>query len=242
MKWRLSAILACLALVAACSKPEAGDKAQPSASAAPETPAVPYASPQQDGATAPPAPDIPASVSGNPPIDLGDVDSGIFLRGILAPEASSPTCTAEYVETMRGNLSLATITVKEPFPEQLPIRFELTAKRNFPGTPVVIRARAYRNEDEAVGEEYACVLGSNAKGTPSENGGKPIPHAYTVNVLEGVTTIPETMLVYGRADAWLMPEGTAEALLDPKVADSPNKVALMGNPVRINFVKTAATQ
>lgn len=238
MSRKIIAVIACLVLAAACSKPDATDTAPGAVPSAPETPAVPYASPQQEGAP----PEAPPVVTEAPPVDLGDVDSGIFLRGLLAPEAASATCTAEYVETMRGNLSLTTITVKEPFPEQLPIRFEFSAKRDFPDTPVVIRARAYRGENEPMGEEYACVLGSNARGLPAAEGAEPLQYAFTVNVLEGLETIPDTMLVFGRADAWLMPKGTVETLLDPKTADSPHTVALMGNPVRINFVRAAAAQ
>lgn len=233
MKRRVIVFLACIVLVSACSNPDAGKPAE--APAAPDQPAVPYAS-QTPGETPPPAETPPEK----PPIDIGDVDSGVFLRGVLDPASESPTVTVEYIETVRGTLSLTTITVKEPFPERLLVRFELNARRNFEENPVVVRARAYRGDNEVIGEEFACVLGSDAMDKPSEDGQPPVRRGYSVNVLDGLSSIPDTMLVHGRADAWLMPKGTSEMLIDPKVADSPDKVALMGNPVRINFVKTAA--
>jgi len=233
MKPSVLAFLACCILAAGCS--ETGVKpGEPTAPKAPAT--IPEAAP----AEASPVPEPPPPAPRPEPLDIGDVDSGIFIHGLLAPESASDTVTADYIETLRGTLSLTTITVKEPFPDQLLVRFELKARRNFPGRPVVIRARAYRGESEVVGAEYACVLGSDAqipKGGPNQ---EPFTHAYTVNVLEGLAAIPDTLLVHGQADAWLMPEGTSETLVDPKSATSPDQVPLVGNPVRINFVKAEA--
>ncbi len=231
MRSRLFVILACAFLLAACMETEKEKAALPPPGA--PAPDVPAASPVEPAVPqAPPMPQQPET----PPIDIGDVDSGVFIRGVLAPESQSETTTVEYIETMRGTLSLTTITVKEPFPAQLFVRFELKSKRNFETQPVVVRARAYRGDNEAVGEVYACVLGSTAM-QPQGPDNTPFTHAYTVNVLEGLDAPPETMLVHGRADAWLMPKGTVESLIDPRSAESPDQVPLMGNPVRINFIK-----
>lgn len=225
MKSRLVCLLTCCILAAACSEKDSGNKEAP----APQAPdsGAPLATPGE------PPPPEPKS----PPLDIGDVDSGIFIQGILDPKSESETVTAEYIETLRDTLSLTTITVREPFPEQVLVRFELKAKRNFEGRPVVIRARAYRGDNEVIGEEYACIMGSDARNPVRGPDNVPFTHAYTVNVLEGLDAIPETMLVHGRADAWLMPEGTVETLIDPKSATSPDEVPLIGNPVRVNFIK-----
>ena len=238
MKPSVLAFLACCILAAGCS--ETGVK--PGQPPAPNVPAKAAPVPEPPTpAEAAPVPEPPPPPAPRPePLDIGDVDSGIFIHGLLAPESASDTVTADYIETLRGTLSLTTITVKEPFPDQLLVRFELKARRNFPGRPVVIRARAYRGKSEVIGAEYACVLGSDAQvpmGGPNQ---EPFTHAYTVNVLEGLTAIPDTLLVHGQADAWLMPEGTSEVLIDPKSATSPDQVPLVGNPVRINFVKAEA--
>lgn len=175
------------------------------------------------------------------PIDLGDVDSGVFIRGILAPGAEAPNITAEYMENVGGQLFMTTITVKEPFPEVLPIRFELNVKRNFAERPVVVRFRALNENNEVISEEYACVLGKDARTNPLDASGKEVTRGFTINVLEGLETIPDTLLVHGRGDAWLMPEGTVETLLDPKVAQSSERITLLGNPVRINFVRSESS-
>ena len=238
MKPSVLAFLACCILAAGCS--ETGVK--PGQPPAPNVPAKAAPVPEPPTpAEAAPVPEPPPPPAPKPePLDIGDVDSGIFIHGLLAPESASDTVTADYIETLRGTLSLTTITVKEPFPDQLLVRFELKARRNFPGRPVVIRARAYRGKSEVIGAEYACVLGSDAQVPARGPNQEPFTHAYTVNVLEGLEAIPDTLLVHGQADAWLMPEGTSETLVDPKSATSPDQVPLVGNPVRINFVKAEA--
>ncbi|MFA7693151.1 MAG: hypothetical protein GX117_12375 [Candidatus Hydrogenedentes bacterium] len=244
MSWKLTLPVLCLALLCACSQPAPVQDAAAPAAAAPEAAEAP--SPQGDKADAPAAaaaaapavpPEVAAPVPAEPPVDLGDVDSGVFLRATLSPNADSSSCTAEYVETMRGNLSLATIIVKAPFPKELPLHFELTSKRDFPNTPVVVRAHAYREDNESVGDEYACILGTNARGIPDAEGNAGPTYTFTQDILQGLETIPETLLAFAKAEAYLMPPGTVETLLDPRHADSPDQVSLMSNPVRIYFVE-----
>lgn len=230
MKSQLFLILVCIFFAVSCSKPA------PPPAPVPETGPPAASTPAPTPGTPPPA----QNAIERPPIDLGDVDSGVFIRGLLAPESEAPNVTAEYIETLRGNLSMTTITVKEPFPEAVYVRFEFAVRRAFEERPVVIRARAYRGENDLLSGDYACVLGKDALQLPLDANGTPTPRSYTVNVLEGLDAPPETILVHGRADAWLMPAGTMEMLLDPRVADSSEKVVLMGNPVRINFVKEDA--
>lgn len=169
-------------------------------------------------------------------IDLGDVDSGISIKGKLAPESLAENVTAEYIETLRETLSMTTITVKAPFPEKVMVEFTVLPSRDYVERPVVLRARAYR-EDTAYDGEYGYVLGKEARfGSDSQN------RRFTVDALEGLAEIPDTLLLHARADAWLMPEGTDETTLNPMTDTSPDRVSLMSNPVRINFVKEDAEQ
>jgi hypothetical protein len=172
-----------------------------------------------------------------PPIDLGDVDSGITIRGELAPGGASPTVSAEYVETQRGTLSMASITVQEPFPESLPVSFTLHSQRPFEERPVVVRVNAFRDDEKITEKSAAWVMGKDARSGAVGADGKVIPRRFTVDVLAGLEEIPETMLIHARANAWLMEEGTPEELLNPETAESPDQVPLMSNPVRINFKK-----
>lgn len=176
-----------------------------------------------------------AALPERPTIDLGDVDSGVLLIGLLEPSAASDTVTADYVQTQRNRLSMATITVKPPHPEQLPLRFEIASTRAFAERPVVLRIRVYRDE-VAIGEEAAFVLGKDAAVVATDPSGNPLPRMLQVNALEGLESAPETMLIHARADAWLMETGAPEDLIDPRTATSPDRVSLLSNPVRINFV------
>ncbi|NLN92543.1 MAG: hypothetical protein GX130_04430 [Candidatus Hydrogenedens sp.] len=181
------------------------------------------------------------AIPATPPIDLGDVDSGITIRGELAAGAASATVSAEYLDTQRGNLSMATITVEEPFPERLPVSFTLYSQRPFIERPVVVRVHAFRDDQKITEESAAWVMGKDARVDPVGSDGQERPRQFSVDVLAGLDEIPETLLVHARADAWLMEEGTTEELLDPKTAQSGERVTLMSNPVRINFKKSEQT-
>ncbi len=173
------------------------------------------------------------------PIDPGDVDSGILINGMLAPESQSDTVTAEYMETQRDTLSMTTITVRPPFPDALSVMFVIVSTRDFVERPVVMRTRTYR-DDEIIGDEQGYVLGKNARILPETDPDAAPPRMFVVNVLEGLTEIPDTMLLHARADAWLMPVGTDETTLNPLTDTAPDRVSLMSNPVRINFIKEEA--
>ena len=198
---------------------------------------------EADGEPPAPRPAAPAPTQAatplaeRPPIDPGDVDSGIMILGTLAPESVSATTQAEYIETARETLSMTIITARPPFPEKLLIQFEMTSSRDFVERPVVARARAYRDNDTPLGEEHAYVMGRNARRPEPDESGMVIPRAFVVDALEGLEAPPDTMLVYARADAWLMETGTDENALDPRTATSPERVTLISNPVRINFEK-----
>ncbi len=211
--------MVCVALLSACSGRDDGDREPPA--------------PQADSRVVFPPPT--GAVPERPPIDLGDVDSGIFIVGTLAPASKADSISEEYIETQRNTVSMAVITVRPPFPERLLIRFELTATRAFEERAVVVRARALRDDDTLPDKEYAYVMGKDANRTPVDNAGVSHPRVFDVDALEGLDAVPETMLVHARADAWLMDGVTPEELLDPRMASSSERVTLLSNPVRINF-------
>lgn len=186
------------------------------------------------------ASDSPLSLE--PPIDPGDVDSGILIEAMLAPESQSATVSADYLKTLRDILSMTTITVRPPFPDTLLVDFAIASLRDFEERPVVLRVRAYRDQDTPISEEYGYVLGKNARTPAPEANGVSMPKSFVVNALDGLTEIPDTLLLHAKADAWLMEEGTAEEVLDPMSATSPDKVTIMSNPVRINFEKEDVEQ
>ena len=188
-----------------------------------------------------PAPSPQASIPDRPPIDLGDVDSGIMILGKLAPESESATVTADYIETQRSRLSITTITVRAPFPDELFVQFEMASTRDFVERPVVTRVRAYRDEETQLGDEHAYVMGSTARQPEPDASGVVVPRAFVVDVMAGLEEAPDTMLVHAEADAWLMETDTDESTLDPFQDTSPERVSLFSNPVRINFEREVAS-
>ncbi len=218
MKAMTCVVLICALVLSACS----GQRDEDREPRVPEA-LVPSADPAAD------------PVLERPPIDLGDVDSGIMILGMLAPESDFANVEVDYLETQRGRLSMSIITVKPPFPESFHVRFEMASTRDFIERPVVVRVHAYRAEEERLGEEHAYVMGRTASASGAEAAGVMTPRAFTVNALEGLESIPDTLLVYAEADAWLMATGTDEEVLDPRVATSDERVSLFSNPVRINF-------
>ena len=123
--------------------------------------------------------------------------------------------------------------------DALSVMFVIVSTRDFVERPVVMRTRTYR-DDAVIGDEQGYVLGKNAKLRPETDPAAAPPRMFVVNALEGLTEIPDTLLLHARADAWLMPVGTDEETLNPLTDTAPDRVPLMSNPVRINFIKEEA--
>jgi len=226
MKFRKYGYLILALACAACSSPKDADREY-------KTPVVS----ENTGSAMAPDTEIPKKM----PIDPGDVDSGVFIDGKLAPASEALNVSVEYIETQRSTLSMTIITVKPPFPETLFLFFEVITSRDFVERPVVMRARAYR-DDAPLGDEHGFVLGKNARFPMAADGTAEEPRGFTVDVMEGLSEIPDSLLLHARADAWLMPEGTDESTLNPLSDTAPDQVSILSNPVRINFVKEEANQ
>ena len=171
----------------------------------------------------------PLAAPVEPSLNVGDVEAGVILSATVPPEAITTGITVDNMETKRDRLAMATITVRPPYPEKLMVTLSIKPNVNFEKQPVVVRGKMRRDE-QPMGSEYAAVI---AEGGPAaKNAVK-----FECNVLEGLSTVPESMLVYARLDAFLMPAKTPASALDAKTATSEQHTELLSNPVRINFVK-----
>lgn len=161
-------------------------------------------------------------------VDIGDVEAGVRLEGILAERSQASNVEEERFETRKGDLMSTTITVRPPFPESLWLTFRVNASRGFRTAPVALRAKILVEEEERGG--FTAVLDAEAARSVYEK---------TVDVLAGLEGPPETMLAYAQAEAVLLPEGTEAAMVAPATATGPPErcATITGNPVRINFVK-----
>ena len=171
----------------------------------------------------------PATSGAEHEINIGDVEATVRILGTLAPESEAPNITVQTYEHALV-VDLATITVSPPFPDELKVLFTTRGLRSFGVTPVAVRAKVFVDKKEVY--SYALKFGLRAEYERPEE---------VVDVLAGLETIPDTMLVHVEAEAVLMPEGTNEVSLDPLTATASieRRTTIRSNPVRINFVKSA---
>ncbi len=164
-----------------------------------------------------------------PGLDIGDVEAGVVVSATVPPEAISEQVAVDNMETARKRLSMATVTVKPPYPAKLTLRVTLSPQVSYEKQPVVVRGRLRRDE-VPIEPEFSTLVTKG--GLIGDNTIK-----YDFDVMQGLATPPDTMLVYARFDAYLMPKDTPATGLDPKTAQSDQHTELLSNPVRVNFVK-----
>jgi hypothetical protein len=177
------------------------------------------------------APTAPAPLAPpvEPGLNIGDVEAGVVVSATVPPEAITGQVLVDNMETARKRLSMATITVKPPYPAKLTVRVTLAPQVSYEKQPVVVRGKLRRDE-QPIEPEYSTLV---TKGGPLGNSAV----KYDFDVMQGLATPPDTMLVYARFDAYLMPKDTPVTGIDPKTAQSDQHTELLSNPVRINFVK-----
>lgn len=177
---------------------------------------------------APPAqPPLAAPVT--PGLDIGDVEAGVVISATVPPEALSDQVSVDNMETARKRLSMATVTVKPPYPAKLTLRVTLSPQVSYEKQPVVVRGKLRRDE-QPIEPEFSTLVTKG--GLVGDNTIK-----CDFDVMQGLAAPPETMLVYARFDAYLLPKDAPATGLDPKTATSDLHTDLLSNPVRINFVK-----
>ncbi len=168
----------------------------------------------------------PATSGAEHEVNIGDVEAQVRILGTLAPQSEADNVQVQVYE--HGPvIDMATVTVNPPYPTELNVVFTTRALRDFPVTPVVVRAKVLVDKRE-IGS-YATKFGVRATFEERED---------VVDVLAGLDTIPESMLVHVEAEAVLMPQGTDEASVDPLTATASveRRTVIRSNPVRINFV------
>lgn len=160
-------------------------------------------------------------------VDIGDVEAMVHFNAMLAPESQSDTIRVTELSDQVERVKLVTLDVAPPYPEHLWLQVSFHARRAFDLTPVVLRTKVYADERE-IGS-FMLVAGAQAEA---------MEHQEKFDVLQGLESKPDTMLVRVKTEGLLMPPGTDEATLDPKTATTtPDRVtrAIPGTLVRINF-------
>lgn len=161
-------------------------------------------------------------------VTLGDVEQTVFINATIAEADRAPSVKVDEIEDRRKRVTLVTVDVYQPYPEDLPISYTVDSRRNWKETPVVVRGRfIFEGRPETFGD-FHTLLGEFA------NRGE---FTKTVDLMDHLPEVPETVLVLVRAEGLLMEPGTDEKAIDPATATVPeDRIAnLMSNPIRINF-------
>lgn len=164
--------------------------------------------------------------------DLGDLEQGINIQVTL--EAADRPASAKVDELVdhRNDVSMATANLTAPFPEALWLTVRVKPNRSFPNPPAVVRLHIKR-DDETL-DTKAAVVGKMATGLD-----KAAEMTWRINALQGLTEMPDTMLIVAETEMLLMPAGTTEEVIDPMNADvAPSRRTVKpSNPLRINFLR-----
>ncbi|MBI1319708.1 MAG: hypothetical protein GC168_12280 [Candidatus Hydrogenedens sp.] len=186
------------------------------------------------------SPELPPLTSANVGLDIGDAEHHLTVEARLATEGRAPNIAVDELIDDTKQLSLVTLTVSEPMPSSLPISFTLKSTENFGDSPVAVIGQALRDNDPIF--DFTAVAGAEAHKLPQRSGGQP-PAIWTVDVLEGLDSVPDTMLINARIILKMAPKGTPEADVDPgSIEVTPEFESVeFTNPVRINFEHAAET-
>lgn len=163
-------------------------------------------------------------------VDLGDLEQGVVIQATIADADRPANADVQELVDMRENVSLATVNLSEPFPEELWVTVQVRAYRNFSEAPAALRIHVKR--DDTTLATYGTVIGRLATGSEKRK-----EMTWRVNVLEGLEEMPDTTLIVAETELLLMPLGTVEETVDPMTADTDpiRKTKKPSNPLRLNF-------
>ena len=168
-------------------------------------------------------------VSGSAPFGIGDVETGIEIKGQL--DLRSKSRNIEYKETLtvKKDLAMVNITVNQPFPEELWLHFNIRkGGTDFEDNVVIVRGAVYLDETPIQRIEYAIP--------PARI--QPFVHEIRIDVMSHLSSIPDTLLARLSIEAILL-MGVHEIPEDiSAVKTAPDStVTVRSNPVRIDFAK-----
>jgi hypothetical protein len=164
-------------------------------------------------------------------VTIGDVEQQVRLNGTVEePDRPLEGVKVEEIEDPRGKMNLVTVDISPPYPQSLMLTYRLSAQRNFPDTPVVLRGRILTDKTAEPLATFTEVLGEQATR---------VDRAVKVDLMAALTEIPDTLLVTADLDALLLAKGTPEESVDPATAETtPDRQSkILVNPIRVNFLK-----
>lgn len=232
--WRLTG-LAALVLAAAVSLTACPG---PAPSAPVETPEV-VTAPAEDGPSSANPAAIAESPEANVEIDIGDVTYGVYANIEILDKNVLPNMNVQRLSSPRFDhrTQLLILDIAPPYPGELPMFMRVGSTRVLRGHTVMIKVHTFREYVNADGEEvveeiltFDRLLGNQRLVL--------IPDTVPFNAFDGMTELPQTMLLYSEVEAWLFLHTDVETF-DPSTAnlDAADYKRYPGfNPARINLV------
>ena len=184
-------------------------------------------------------------VAGPRELNIGDIEAEVKFEVRLDADVAPAGVTSEELSSQKQKLNLVTVTVEGARPAELWLRIDLSTQLEFPERPVAARGRLIREVEAGVKETlftFETIFDDNASARRRREGGDFPPQNFRAEVMQGLSEMPETMLLYGEMDVVIMPKGTDPATLDPATArhTPESEGLLLSNPVRINYVPGSA--
>ena len=169
------------------------------------------------------------------PIDPGDIETQVFLEATVDEKAIPENVKVEEkLVSSKQHISMETVKVSAPFPKELPMTFSVVSDKAFPEVPVVLHAKIFRDKEQV--NAFSTLLLPD----PPTSQAPPKPFEFRLNILEGVSAPPDTMLITVQAEVILLKKGTPRESINPETVKSTDGATgtMLGNPVRINFVQS----
>ncbi len=176
-------------------------------------------------------------------LNFGDVEATVNIEVTVKEEdvplgSSADELRAQY----HKKLTSASADIKGLAPTSLMTNIFLKTKTDFTHTPVILRGKMLREIE--IGKREEIYTFTTVIDSPTIAGGKaPMQPSnydweFKVDAFQGLSALPETMLLHVEAEAILLEPDTDLASLDIETfpGNIDNSGYLLSNPLRINYV------
>ncbi len=174
--------------------------------------------------------------------NFGDVEANLQLEVIIAEkDVPAGGAVTELRAANKEKLNIMTLDIEGAAPTALPITMLIKAKKSFADNFVAVRGKLLREITTGEREEIFTFntlvderFYRDLKKDPAEG---PFPALFSTDALNGLETMPPTMLLYVEAEAVLVDMATDKLSIDlATVTSSETETGtLLSNPIRINY-------
>lgn len=161
-----------------------------------------------------------------PRTNIGDLEAYITIEGILSAEFERPNVFREESRNRMKKLIKYSIRCRAPYPDYLPVNFNVVTNKKFPDSVVVIRVKVISNGEELV--QFAMVLGRDSEADIQ---------GMTVDLLSGYDEPPDRIVAHGQAEVVLLPLDTDIDSIDINTvtAGPADMTTILGSLVTVTF-------